>query len=135
MTASTDPIIRTAARWFWWIAGLSLINTIMFHSGTNFHFVVGLAMTTMVDEMFASNPPVAMALAGLGAAFYFVIGYLAQRGLTWAFYVGLMVYAVDALLYAMVQDWMPVVIHVVAAVFIFKGVVRVRELASQPAVA
>jgi len=128
MTEPTDPIVQSAARWFWWIAGLSLVNAVLFHSGSDATFVVGLAMTMMASIVFAQNLPVAIALAGACVGFYFLMGLYAQRRQLWAFYLGLGAYVVDALIYVMVQDWMSVAFHALAAFFIFRGIQRVREM-------
>ena len=127
--ASSDPIIRSAARWFWWIAALSLVNVVMFHSGSDTNFVIGLAMTTLASAVFAANVPAALGLAGLAIAFYLVVGFYAQRQKLWAFYLGLAVYILDGLIYVYFQDWMPVAFHALAAFFISKGILRTRELA------
>ena len=135
MSVPADPVIQSAARWFWWIAGLSLVNAVMFHSGSDVNFVVGLAMTTLASVAFAQNLPIAVALAAIMIGFYFLMGFYAQRRALWAFYLGLAVYALDALIYVLFQDWMSVAFHALAAFFIFKGVQRTRELAREPAVA
>ena len=127
-TITADPIVRSGARWFWWIAGLSLVNVVMFYSGSNTNFVIGLAMTALVTVAFAGNLPVAIGLAGFTIAFYVVVGLYAQRNKLWAFYLGLAVYVLDALIYVYLQDWMSVGFHGLAAFFIFKGVARAREL-------
>jgi hypothetical protein len=43
--------VRISARWFYWIAGLSLINSAVVIFGGNFHFVVGLGVTSVVDVL------------------------------------------------------------------------------------
>lgn len=127
-----DPIVRTAARWFWWIAGLSLVNAVLLQAGSNVNFVLGLAMTTLAGVAFAPWPIVALGLVAITIGFYFVMGLQAQRGKLWAFYLGLAVYVVDALIYLKFEDWMPVGFHAFAIFCIFKGVMRLRELARQP---
>ena len=127
-TTTADPVVRSAARWFWWIAGLSLVNVVLFYSGSNTSFVVGLAMTMFASVAFASNLPLAIGLAGLTIAFYLVAGLYAQRQKLWAFYIGLAVYVLDGLIYAYFQDWMSVAFHALAAFFIFKGITRARQL-------
>lgn len=127
---TSDPIVRSAARWFWWIAGLSLVNTVLFYSGSQTTFVIGLAMTTMASAAFAGNLPAAIGLAGATIAFYLLIGFYAQQQKLWAFYLGLTVYVLDGLIYVFFQDWMPVAFHALAAYFIFKGIARVRALAA-----
>jgi hypothetical protein len=131
---SGDPVVRSAGRWFWWIAGLSLVNTVLFFSGSDINFVLGLGMTALTNSMFAGSLTVAVALAALGIGFYFFIGLLAQREQAWAFYLGLVVYALDALIYLRFQDWLPVAFHAYAIFAIFKGVARLRGR-SAPALA
>jgi hypothetical protein len=133
MSVAADPVIQSSARWFWWIAGLSLVNAVMFHTGSDVNFVVGLAMTTLASVEFAQNLPIAFTLIAITVGFYFLIGLYAQRRMLWAFYVGLAVYVVDALIYVLFQDWMSVGFHALAGFFIFKGIQRVRELAKEPA--
>jgi len=130
---SSDPIVLSAARWFWWIAGLSLVNLVMNLNGSDTNFVIGLAMTSLISGMFAGTVPVALALAGVIIGFYVWMGWQGQRGKLWAFYAGLAVYAVDALIYARFEDWMPVAFHAFALYCIGKGVMRLRALGSAPA--
>lgn len=133
MEKVNDPIVQSAARWFWWIAGLSLLNSVLFFSGSETSFVVGLAMTTLASAAFAGVMPVAIALVGITVGFYFFIGLHAQRGRFWAFYAGLTVYLIDGLIYLHFEDWMPVAFHAFALFFIGKGLMRARELARAPA--
>jgi hypothetical protein len=125
-TLSADPIVRSAARWFWWIAGLSLVNTVLFHTGSSVNFVLGLGMTAVTNALYADNVAVSVALAAVGVAFYAFIGLRAAQERLWAFYLGLAVYALDALVYVKFEDWTPVAFHGVAAFFILKGVAQVR---------
>lgn len=128
-----DPIVKSSARWFWWIAGLSLVNAVMFLSGSDINFVLGLAMTTFATALFQHAPAVAVVLIAVTVGFYFAMGWYAQRGKLWAFYAGLALYVVDALIYLKFEDWMSVGFHALAAFFIAKGVMRVRELSAAPA--
>ena len=42
--ASGTPNVAGGARWFWWIAALSLVNTVLIHSGSQTSFVIGLGL-------------------------------------------------------------------------------------------
>jgi hypothetical protein len=46
-----NPKIVSAARWFWWIVALSIINTILLHSGSETSFVMGLGFTLVADAL------------------------------------------------------------------------------------
>jgi len=121
---SSDPTVLSSARWFWWIAGLSLVNLFLFHSGSNTSFVVGLGMTALASAVFSKAAGIVLSALIIGH--YGVIGYFAQREKLWAFYIGLGVYLVDALIYLYVEDWMPVVFHAYVIFHLFRGIASLR---------
>src|SRR6478672_6161125 len=43
--------VRAGAKWFYWIAALSLVNSLVAIFGGQFHFVVGLGITSIVDAL------------------------------------------------------------------------------------
>lgn len=122
-----DPAVVSAARWFWWIAGLSLVNTVMLYTEAGGQFVIGLGLTTLASVMLGQTMAFAVIAATL--AFYVWIGHVAAQGRAWAFHAGLAVYAIDALLFVYLEDWMSVAFHALAIFFIVKGLVRLRETA------
>jgi hypothetical protein len=131
--AESMPLVQSGARWFWWIAGLSAVNVGMQHSGSDTHFVVGLGITSVIDALFSGLSVVSLALDAVVLAFFFAMGLMAQRGSMRAFYVGGAVYALDALLYLFMADWMPVGFHVLVLFFVGKGALALREaLRAQP---
>jgi len=125
--AAALPAVRSAARWFWWIAGLSLVNIFMLQTGSETSFVMGLGITAMSDAVFASNKLIGFGIDASVLAFFALLGLLAQRGQLWAFYMGTAVYALDALIYVRFEDWMPAGFHALAIFFIVKGVMVLRE--------
>lgn len=50
---------RTGAKWFYWIAALSMVNSMAAMAGGNFHFIVGLGITSVVDARGVQALPVA----------------------------------------------------------------------------
>jgi hypothetical protein len=125
--AATNPMVRSGARWFWWIAGLSLVNIVMFQTGTKTSFVIGLGITTLSDALFVNAKPIGFLIDAVALGFFFLMGWLATQGKLAAFYVGLAVYVADALIYVRFQDWMPVAFHALAIYFIVKGAMALRE--------
>jgi len=121
-----SPVVQSAARWFWWIAGLSLVNTVMALSGSNSNFVMGLGFTAVADALFATSKAVAFLIDAVALGFFIFIGLQAMKGKLWAFYLGITAYVLDALIYAALQDWMPVAFHALAIYFISKGVMSLR---------
>lgn len=125
--ASGTPNVASAARWFWWIAGLSLVNTVLIHGGSETSFVIGLGFTMIADVAFSAFKPVAFALDGLAIGFFVLMGWLALRGHFWAFILGALVYALDGLIYLKFGDMMPFGFHLFALFFIVRGAFALRE--------
>lgn len=121
--AGVSPAVQSAGRWFFWIVGLSVINTVMSMSGSQTSFVMGLAMTAVSDALFSDTKIVAFAIDAVVLAFFAFVGVQAVRGKLWAFYLGIVVYAIDALIYLAFGDWMPVAFHGLALFFIAKGAI------------
>lgn len=130
---SSDPVIVASARWFWWIAGLSLVNVVLYQSGSDVNFTVGLGLTTLANAKWEDNLTMALTASAVTIAFYFFVGLQAQRGRAWAFYLGLTVYALDAVIFLVFKAWLSVAFHGVAIYYIWRGVLRMRELTRAPA--
>jgi hypothetical protein len=129
----------SGANWFYWIAGLSVVNSLASFYQGGVSFVVGLGITQVIDAIaFAVAQEVSagadairigallvsMVFAGLFAGF----GWLANRGLGWAFLVGMVLYALDGLLFLLVADWISIAFHVFALVCMGKGYQALRSL-------
>ena len=109
-----NPEILNGAGWFWWIAGLSLLNTILIHSGSETSLAIGLGFTLMADAIFKDMKVVAFIIDALALATIVGLGFGAKKGYVWAFVVGIVLYGLDALIYVGLQGWMGVGIHCVA---------------------
>lgn len=135
--AQSDPQIIGGARWFWWIAGLSLINSVLIHSGSDTSFVIGLGFTLVADAIFQEMKFIAFAIDAVAIGMIFALGWFAGRGHVWAFITGIVLYTIDALIYVPMQSWMPVGFHVFALFFIFRALLLLRkaikEAKAQPA--
>src|SRR5688572_14273659 len=57
---ATVSRLKSSASWFYWIAGLSLINSISAFSGSSWRLFFGLGITHVINGMFAAK---AVALA------------------------------------------------------------------------
>ena len=111
LVARSDPIILSGAGWFWWIAGLSVVNTIMMHSGTDRSFVIGLGFTLLADVIFKEIKVIAFIIDAIALAIFFGFGFLSRKGHLWAFVTGIVLYTLDAGIYILGQDWMSVAFH------------------------
>lgn len=101
--------MHAGANWFFWIAGLSFLNTVLTLAGSPVTFRLGLGLTLLVDSVARDPDP---AFAGLTAAFrgfQMVIdpvcigltalwGVLGWEGYYWAIFAGGLLIVLDTLL-------------------------------------
>ena len=135
------------ANWFFWIAALSLVNSIISLYGGGWGFSIGLGFTQMIDALAHSYVAggggewlktavflLDLAIVGLFAVF----GIFARRANMMAFITGLILYVLDAVLFffsGRIGDFfhytgaiLGVLIHAVAIYFIFSGLLAARKL-------
>lgn len=117
--------LSSSASWFYLIGALSLINTVVALSGSDWGFVIGLAMTQIMDAIAREVGVVGMAIALVFdltiAGTFIVFGFFASKRHKWAFITGMVVYALDTLLVLPAQIWLSFFFHLVALYYIFKG--------------
>jgi hypothetical protein len=114
-----DQRIRSGASWFYWVAALSVINSILLMTGAGFGFAVGLGFTAITDQVLAGSPPIAMVVSIFCSAVIAAFGFFAIKRHAWAFIVGLLILLIDTGLCVLVQSWISVAFHAWAIVSIF----------------
>jgi hypothetical protein len=99
---------RRGAHWFYWIAALSLVTSVIALVGGNWAFFASLGITQIIDALAvqALAPRigegvklVAFVLDVLAAGLFALLGYFATKLNTWAFVAGMALYVLDALLF------------------------------------
>lgn len=117
--------IRVSARWFYWIAGLSLINSFMSMSKQGIVFVVGLGITQMVDgfasQLNSNGTIIGLALNVIIAGVFAMFGFFAWKRHSWAFIVGMILYVLDASLFMMLSLWLGLAFHAYVLFWLFQG--------------
>jgi hypothetical protein len=105
--ANLQETVAGSAGRFYWIAGVSLVNTILTLLNTNLIFPTGLTTTMISDEGLASGD------SGAGLKIFCVVfnlisygifalfGLFAKRRQQWAFITGFVLYTLDTLLLAL----------------------------------
>lgn len=124
---------KSGASWFYWIAGLSVINSIVILVGSQWSFVVGLGITQLVDGIAMGVAQQASAQSGLilkamgfvfdllVAGLFVFFGAFAVKRHTWAYVVGMVLYAFDGLIFLVVKDFLSIGFHVFALFCIYGG--------------
>lgn len=118
--------------WFFWIAGLSIINTIVYITGGDWNFIIGLGITQIIDEfvveMQGTGMYIALLIDILVAGGFALLGFLGRKRRYWVFIVGIIIYTLDALIFLYVQDWVGLAFHVLAIYGFVRGMMAVRRL-------
>jgi hypothetical protein len=143
--AAREQLLRqgqSGADWFYWIAGLSLVNTAIVHFGGNVHFVVGLGITEAADAIAhaladrASDSQKLLITAGavgfsvLCSLIACLVGWLSRRRMLVIYGLGMFVYLLDGLLYVAAQDWLSVAFHGFALFCMWGGFTAFRQLSA-----
>lgn len=133
--------VKSGASNYYWIAALSVINSLgaLFDAGIN--FVIGLGFTQLVDGIAwgiaESIPDSATLIRALGiitsvgiSILFVVFGYFAIKGHRWAFIVGMILYALDGFLLLAFQDWFGFGFHLFLLWGLFSGLKALKKLQS-----
>ena len=129
--------MKGGSTWFYWIAGLSAINSAIYAFGGDVAFLAGLGLTQVADALVDAGiggglPPAVRYVAvifnfALVALFGF-IGYYAGQRSSLSFVVGIVIYLFDALLVLVLGMWFETAFHIFALIFIIRGFLACRNL-------
>ncbi len=131
---------RRGAGWFYSVAGFSLINSLIMLVGGGTFFVIGLGVTLIVDvgavEAAKQNPEQAIVLKGVAFAFDLFVagvvcgfGWLAVKRWQPLFFLGMVLYLLDGLLFLMFGQIMAVAFHAYGLYCMWSGFQAYRKLA------
>jgi len=151
-TANTDQIsiartmlalesqIKGGMSWFFWIAGLSIINSIIYFTGGSITFVVGLGATQFIDGAVSAlvrevNPTTGIIIRVIGYGLDFLLagvfvacGILGRKKFRWAALFGMVFYLLDGLLSLAFADWLSTIFHALALFGLWKGQKAIKDL-------
>jgi hypothetical protein len=136
-TLAYDPMlerhVRSGARWFFWIAGLSLVNTLMSRSEKGYAFLIGLGVTQVIDYMGVQmgNPNIALVVNVVVSGVFALLGYFAWQRQSWSFIVGMIFYALDALVFLPGANWLGLGFHAFVLFWMFRGLKANMQLKAQ----
>lgn len=120
--------------WFYWIGGASILNSLIYATGTQWGLAIGLGVTYVIDEVAkaASNTvrtPIYAFLIDIAIACGFLLlGRASRRGALgwWAF--GIFLYLLDGILFVIEEDVLGIVVHLIALGALASGWIAARRL-------
>ena len=130
--------MKSGASNFYWIAGLSVVNSLVTIFGGGFYFVIGLGVTMLIDAVaFGISEEIGGRPLVLGLGFLFslvfdaifaIFGFFASKGQRWAFLAGMVLYSLDAILMLAFQEWLGFGFHLFFLLGIWNGLQSLRKL-------
>ena len=125
---------QAGVSWFYWIAGLSVVNSISAATGSTWGFMAGLGVTQMIDGVALAIGPaskvVALGLDLLIAAMVVGLGAWASRN-SRVYLCGMIVYALDGAIFLLARDWVGLGFHGLVIFFLWGGYMARRTLDRQ----
>ena len=129
--------VSGGANWFYWIAGLSIVNSIVNLYQGSWGFAAGLGINKLLDALSAATATdgginlgqvILLVLGIMIAGFFFIFGVLANRKQTWAFVLGIIMYTLDGVILVFIDDLLGIIIHLLAIIFLVRGYLALRKL-------
>ena len=125
LRVQAEQAVKRGANWFVWIAALSVVNAIIVMSGEKTHFLMGLGITTFVDAIAQQAGSgglfLEIALNGFAVGAFLLFWNFARKAQSWAFIVGMTIYALDGVLLLAFKDIPGVAFHGFALYSIYRG--------------
>lgn len=133
----TEATMKSGANWFYWIAGLSVINSVVYMSGSDWSFLAGLGITQLVeafvDIAIANGAPAAMKVIAvvfslIAVGVFALFGYYSGKRYASVFGIGIALYLLDGLLLLVLGVFASAGFHAFALFFMIRGFLACREL-------
>lgn len=115
--------MKSGLNWFYWIAALSIINSVLFFTNKNLSFVAGLGITQIIDAIF--NEIASVHYIGIIINAVFIIGFIllgrfSQKS-NFLIILGIVIYSLDSLIFIFAKDLFSFGFHIFAIVGIIFG--------------
>lgn len=124
--------MRGGASWFFWIAGVSIINLILQLAGNDLNFVVGLGITQvatyLLKDLELTGKIIAIGATAAVTGLIVFFGLKARSRKKQAFITGMVIYAIDALFFFLAPDYLSIAFHGIALFFIVRELIALDKL-------
>ena len=131
--------VSVGANNFYWIAGLSVVNSFISAFDGRVTFVIGLGLTQLVDafanllaqeysESAMIFKIIGLVLSILFSGVFVFFGYFAGKQLRWAFISGMVLYGLDAVILLYFKDWIGFFFHLYFLWGLWNGLQALNQL-------
>jgi hypothetical protein len=122
-----DHRLQVGASWFFWIAALTFISSLVTIIGNQaFGFIIGLGVTQLIDTfaLGTSALGIDMMLVGL----FLFLGFKARKAEKSAFILGIFLYALDSLVFIALQDYVGLIFHAFVLLGLLGGIQAINQM-------
>jgi len=127
-----ERVVKAGASWFLMVGALSLVNSVLSMSGAGIRFIFGLGIAEFVDAFAKQAGQVGVVpnliINACFAGVFVLFWNFAKKGEQWAFIVGMVLYAADALAVLAFKDILAVAFHAYAFFRIYRGMSGIQAL-------
>lgn len=117
--------IKSGASWLFWIAGLTLVNSIVLLCGKDWAFYLGLNVTHIFNflgqTMGGAGFAIALVLDAIAIGALMTFGILGLKKQGWAFLTAMILYGLDSLLMLLDISIIGIILHALALYAMFLG--------------
>jgi hypothetical protein len=127
----TRTSVLHGADWFFWLAILSLINTLLVFYYNLPNTPIALGITQWLDGTNAFGASMSTQSLGLNiliAGVLAMFGLMARRGSDLAFVVGIFLYVIDAMMIIGQREFWGFGVHLIGLFFLVKGLLASRHI-------
>jgi hypothetical protein len=123
------------ASWFYWVAGLSVVNSLLSFFNAGIRMLFGLGITQVTDSLGqgleGGGRVVSLIVAFVTAGVLVLFGVLGTKRQTWAFAVGVTLYALDMALVLLFGMWLEAAFHGYVLFRLIRGTIACSKLNRQ----
>jgi hypothetical protein len=126
-------LVRAPAHWFFWIAGLVVLDAAFTAMVSHPHPFTRFGIITMIENLARSPESIGrihLVLNGWLAAGLILVGYCAAEGHKWAFAVGLTAFFIDGALLVAAGDYLGAAFHLPVLYGVYLGLAALRTEAA-----
>ena len=113
-----------------------MVNSIILLGGSQWGFIIGLGITQFIDsiglaiaeEVGIAGKVIVFLFDVVVAAVFVLFGVFARKRYKWAFIVGMVLYAIDGLIFLLIRDFLSVGFHIFVLWCIYNGFKANRKL-------
>lgn len=123
--------LSSTASWFYWIAGLSFINTLLVAFDKGMYFFLGLGITQLVDgiiiALFGQYHFSGYIINTLITGLFVFFGVMFVRRNQWALITGMILYGFDSIIFLMTASWLAFAFHLFVLYKLRNGYITLRD--------